>query len=221
MRADRCLFTASDLVVVIQPEVCDLGFSHEIAECVLQLHQLNEQIVLRIECRRALGALKIEGEPFLDAGHGGPLGQIHEEHQVQDQRRGQDAVSTEEIDPDLHRVPQPAEDINAVPALFLISPRRGVPVLGCRMVSKAASLLFSLVLNESLSSSTNPSLFPRMFVEYHPLRPSMRALSPGARMVFIKVCPVLKSFPATASPCCSASSSMAGMSTVRFGAPFM
>ena len=48
----------------------------------------------------------------------------------------------------------------------------------------------------------------------------MRALKPGARMVFISVWPVLKSLPVIGTPFfLRASSSSAGVSTVRFGAP--
>ncbi len=53
-----------------------------------------------------------------------------------------------------------------------------------------------------------------------PRSPSIRALSPGARIVFISVWPVLKSFPAMGTPFSAASSRSAGRSTLRFGAPF-
>jgi hypothetical protein len=59
-----------------------------------------------------------------------------------------------------------------------------------------------------------------MLVEYQPCKPSMRDFNPGAMMVFISVCPVLKSLPQIASLFLSASVINAGMSTVRFGAPF-
>ncbi len=58
-----------------------------------------------------------------------------------------------------------------------------------------------------------------MFVENQPFIPSRRALKPGARIVFINVWPVLKSLPQMGTPCCLASATMAGMSTVRLGAP--
>ena len=58
-----------------------------------------------------------------------------------------------------------------------------------------------------------------MLVENQPSIPSSRALNPGARMVFINVCPVLKSLPQIGTPCCRASSVIAGTSTVRLGAP--
>jgi hypothetical protein len=47
----------------------------------------------------------------------------------------------------------------------------------------------------------------------------MRALKPGARMVFISVWPVLKSLPAIGTPWLRASSISAGVSTDRLGAP--
>ena len=47
----------------------------------------------------------------------------------------------------------------------------------------------------------------------------MRALSPGAMIVFIHVWPVLKSFPEIGTPRLFASSISAGVSTARFGAP--
>src|SRR5919205_337780 len=60
------------------------------------------------------------------------------------------------------------------------------------MYSSTPSLDSSLVLKEPGSSSTSPSRLPRMLVEYQPLRPSRRALNPGARIVLISVCPVFK-----------------------------
>src|SRR5256885_3948847 len=49
---------------------------------------------------------------------------------------------------------------------------------GCSTVCNTLSFDSSFVLNDAGSSSTSPSRLPRMFVEYHPARPSIRALSP-------------------------------------------
>ena len=68
------------------------------------------------------------------------------------------------------------------------------------MCSSTPSFETSLDLNDSGSSSTSPSRLPRMLVEYQPSRPSMRALKPGARIVFISVWPVLKSLPQIGMP---------------------
>ena len=59
-----------------------------------------------------------------------------------------------------------------------------------------------------------------MFVENQPFTPNDRACNPGATIVFIKVCPVLKSFPAIGTFSSNASCSNAGISIVRLGAPF-
>ena len=47
----------------------------------------------------------------------------------------------------------------------------------------------------------------------------MRALMPGAMIVFIHVWPVLKSLPEIGTPRSVASCTRAGRSTERFGAP--
>ena len=46
--------------IIIQAEMGDLFFAHEVAQGVLELHQLNEKIVLRIEVFLVHGALEIE-----------------------------------------------------------------------------------------------------------------------------------------------------------------
>ena len=79
----------------------------------------------------------------------------------------------------------------------------------------------SFDLKEPGSFNTSPSRFPKILVEYQPFRPRERALKPGARMVFMRVCPVLKSLPAMATLRSRASSRRAGVSTARFGAPLM
>src|SRR4051794_41774167 len=81
------------------------------------------------------------------------------------------------------------------------------------MYSSAPSFETSFDLKLSGSSSTSPSRLPRMLVENHPDRPSMRALRPGATTVFIHVCPVLKSLPAMGTLCSLASARAAGEKT--------
>ena len=79
-----------------------------------------------IQARRRLRALEVEGEPLLDAAHAGPLRQVEEQRQVEHQRRGQDRVAAEEIDLDLHRVAQPPEDVDVVPAFLVVAAGRVV-----------------------------------------------------------------------------------------------
>src|ERR1700730_12480652 len=65
-------------VVILTAEVRDELLSLQISQRVLQLHQLNEQIVLGIEAWRVNGALEIKGQPLLDAVHAGAAREIEE-----------------------------------------------------------------------------------------------------------------------------------------------
>src|SRR5579871_2371459 len=58
-------------VVVLTAEVRDQLLTLEVPQRVLQLHQLDEQIVLGIEPRGVHRTLEVEREPLLDAGHAG------------------------------------------------------------------------------------------------------------------------------------------------------
>src|SRR5690606_19770526 len=53
-------------LVVVQPQVRDLLFTHQVTQRVLQLHVLDEQVVLRVQLRRHHRALEVERQPFLD-----------------------------------------------------------------------------------------------------------------------------------------------------------
>ena len=54
-------------VVVLQSQVRDQFFPLQVAQGVLQLHELDEQVVLGIEAGRGHWRLEVEAEPFLDA----------------------------------------------------------------------------------------------------------------------------------------------------------
>ena len=45
-------------------------------------------------------------------------------HQIQHDRRRQDAVTAQEIDLDLHRITEPSVDVDVVPAFFIVASRR-------------------------------------------------------------------------------------------------
>src|SRR3954452_1851696 len=68
--------TYGELVVVLPAEVGDQFLTLQIAKGVLQLHQLNEQVVLRVQARRVDRALEVERQPLLDPVHAGALRQI-------------------------------------------------------------------------------------------------------------------------------------------------
>src|SRR5262245_41292838 len=72
------------LIVVLQAEVRDQLLAPQVPQRVLQLHELDEQVVLGIEAGRGHGALEVEREPLLDAAHARAAGQVEEQRQVQD-----------------------------------------------------------------------------------------------------------------------------------------
>src|SRR5437867_6856201 len=96
------------IVVVLTTEVCDQLFALQVPERVLQLHELNEQVVLRVQPRGVNGRFEIKRQPFLDAAHAGALGEIQEQGDVEHDRRGKDAVAAQEVDLELHRIAQPS-----------------------------------------------------------------------------------------------------------------
>src|SRR5690349_5718033 len=112
------------LIVVLTAEMRDQLFALQEAQSVLQLHELNEQVVLRIDRRRVHRALEVEREPFLDAVHVRAPGEVEKQRDVEDDRRGQDAVAAEEVDLQLHRVAEPADEIDVVPPFLVVAARR-------------------------------------------------------------------------------------------------
>src|SRR5574337_562671 len=55
-----------------------------------------------------------------------PPRQIEEQHQIQHNRRRQNRIAAQKIHFDLHRVAQPAKNVDVVPALFVVAARRVV-----------------------------------------------------------------------------------------------
>src|SRR3954471_11721379 len=112
------------LVVVLTAKMRDQLFAFQVAQSVLQLHQLDEQVVLRIQVRRVHRALEVERQPFLNAVHLRALRQVEKQGDVEDDGRSEDAVAAQEIDLQLHLVAEPADEIDVVPALFVVAARR-------------------------------------------------------------------------------------------------
>src|SRR5215472_16658481 len=79
------------LIVIFQPQVSNQRLALQVAQRVLELHELDEQIVLRVESGRCHGGFQVETQPLLDAQ---PfelftaLGQVEEQHQVEHDGRG-------------------------------------------------------------------------------------------------------------------------------------
>ncbi len=65
-------------------------------------------------------ALEEEAEEALDAVTSGTRGEVAEKREVEQQRSGEDRVAAEEVDLDLHGVAHPAEDVDVVPAFFVV-----------------------------------------------------------------------------------------------------
>ena len=61
LKRSRFLLSGDFLVVVFQPQMRDQVLTAKIAQCVFELHQLNENVVLRIKARGGLRRLEIKG----------------------------------------------------------------------------------------------------------------------------------------------------------------
>src|SRR6478735_11076811 len=101
-------------VVVFASQVRDQFLAQQISQRVLQLHQLNEQIVLRVERRGMLRTLEVKGQPLLNAEEAGTLRKIEKQRHVEHDRRRQNAVPAQEVHLELHLVPEPAHEIDVV-----------------------------------------------------------------------------------------------------------
>src|SRR5580698_210819 len=80
--------------------------------------------MLGIKARCGHRRLEIKTQPLLNAKTTklrATLRQVHEQNQVKHNGRGQNGIPTKKIHLDLHRVPEPAEDVDIVPALFVVA----------------------------------------------------------------------------------------------------
>src|SRR5258708_23853451 len=85
--------------------------------------QLFEYVVLRTESRAGLWRFEVERQPLLHPTEAGSFSQVTEQSEVQYQRGRENRIPAEEIDLDLHGIAQPAENIDIIPALFIIAMR--------------------------------------------------------------------------------------------------
>ena len=135
---------------------------------------------------------------------------IKKQNKIQHDRGGKDGIAAKKIYFQLHWLIKPTSDVNVVPPLLGVPSWRvifdtylmiKVPVkLGVKIALQNTfqyRALGDLFRAEGFGivQDLAPSRFPRMLIENQPVRPSMRALRPGAIIVFIRVCPVLKSLP--------------------------
>src|ERR1700675_1754330 len=83
--------------------------------------------MLRIQTRRCHRRFEVEAQPFLNpetAQLWRALCEVEEENQIEHDRRGKNGVAAEEVHFDRHRIPEPSEDIDVVPTLFVVATRR-------------------------------------------------------------------------------------------------
>src|SRR5579871_6501443 len=108
--------------------------------------------MFRIKFGSAHRRLKVKAQPFLNASHACTLGKIEKQDQIKDYERSQNRVAAQEIDFDLHRIAQPAEDVDVVPALFVV-PARRIVVDADLMVNLAIKVRIEFRLQNVLKNS--------------------------------------------------------------------
>jgi len=111
--------TSTSSIIIPLAEVGDQVFAHHPTQSVFEFHRLDEEVVLGIKLGRAHGRLEIKAESLLNAAHPRALGEIEKEHKVENDGRGENRVAAKEVDLDLHRIAEPAEDVDVIPALFV------------------------------------------------------------------------------------------------------
>src|SRR5215813_4596358 len=77
--------------------------------------------MFRIELRRCLRRFEVERKPLLNSTHSATLSKIKEQCEIENDRRRQDRITTKEINLYLHRITQPAEDIDVVPTFLIVA----------------------------------------------------------------------------------------------------
>src|ERR1700730_4896534 len=83
--------------------------------------------MLWVQSRSGHGRLEVQAEPLLDAQaaqRGTPLRQIEEQYEVEHDGRSENRVATQKVDFDLHGIAEPSEDVDVVPAFFVVTAGR-------------------------------------------------------------------------------------------------
>src|ERR1039458_5651645 len=80
--------------------------------------------MFRVQTLGSLRRFQVEAKPLLNSlrpQFRRPLGQVKEKDQVERNRSSQDRIAAEEVYLDLHRIAQPAEDVDVIPGFLIIS----------------------------------------------------------------------------------------------------
>ena len=70
------------MLVILDPQMGNLVLTPQVAQGVLELGELNEEVVLWVEEGSAHWALEVEGQPFLNTAEATALGQIQKEYEI-------------------------------------------------------------------------------------------------------------------------------------------
>src|SRR6266511_3148179 len=97
-----------------------------LAKLRLERRLLLEEVVDRRPAKRGHGALEEEREPLLRTLLPGPLREVAEQREVEHDRGREDRVATLEVHLDLHRIAEPPEQVDGVPAFLVVAARLGV-----------------------------------------------------------------------------------------------
>src|SRR5690348_3250089 len=114
-------------IIVFKSQMRYKFLASQVAQSILELDELDEQVVLGVEIGSAHRTLEVEGEPLLDslARHfRAPLGKVHKQDEVKNNGGGQNRIAAQEVNFDLHGIAHPSEDVEIVPPLFVVSARR-------------------------------------------------------------------------------------------------
>src|SRR5258706_1104983 len=99
----------------------DQVLSSQVPQSVLEFHQLNEQVMLRVQAGGMHWTLKVKAQPFLDATHATSLCKVEKENKIQDDGGSKNAVTAQEVDLDLHGITQPSINVDVVPSFFIVT----------------------------------------------------------------------------------------------------
>src|SRR5260370_2817855 len=108
-------------IVILLSQVRNHILSHHPAKCVLELHQLNEEVMLGIEPGCAHRRFEIEAQPFLNSTHPCTLRKIEEQNEIENNGRCKNRITAEKVDLYLHRIAEPAKNVYLVPSFFIVS----------------------------------------------------------------------------------------------------
>lgn len=71
------------LVVILQAEMSNEFLPAQVSQRVFELHELDEQVMFRVQSLGCLRAFEVKRQPLLDAPHSGALREVEKESKVE------------------------------------------------------------------------------------------------------------------------------------------